>query len=85
MPTDTTDAVAKSTAALKEALTTLEAEETRLSEELATVREKRKALSTAVAALDPSAAAPKRRRGRPPGSGTAKPKPAAKPEPVAVV
>jgi hypothetical protein len=64
------DAVEKSTVALKEALTVLDAEKARLEGELAVVNAKHKALSTAVAALDPDSAAPKRRRGRPKKAAT---------------
>lgn len=67
MPADTVDAATK---ALKEALTKLDAEKARLEGELAKVNTQHKALTTAVAALDPSAAPAKRRRGRPKKAAT---------------
>lgn len=63
MPTDTMEAVAKSTDSLRDVVTALEAEETRLSTELATVKAKRTAVAKALAALEDST--PKKRRGRP--------------------
>ena len=63
---------------LREAVTALEAEEARLTAELATVTGQRKAAANALAAL--SGETPRRRRGRPKGSAS---KPSAKPAPVA--
>lgn len=63
MPTDTMEAVAKSTDSLRDVVTALEAEESRLATELATVKSKRTAVAKALAALEDTA--PKRRRGRP--------------------
>lgn len=74
MATDTMEAMAKSTDSLRDVVKALEAEETRLATELATVRAKRVAVAKALTALEDTT--PKKRRGRPKRS-------AATPEPVA--
>lgn len=63
VPTDMTEAITNSTASLKDAVAALEAEETRLAGELATVKGKRQAVAKALAALEDTK--PRRRRGRP--------------------
>lgn len=60
---DTPNAVDVAAASLKDAVTALEAEETRLATELATVKGQRMAAAKALEAL--SGEKPKRRRGRP--------------------
>ena len=63
MPDDTNEVVEAGTAALRDAVTALTAEETRLAGELATVKAKRQAVAKALAALEDTK--PRRRRGRP--------------------
>lgn len=63
MSTEQLEAVAASTDSLKNVVAALEAEETRLSTELATVKSKRVAVAKALAALEDTT--PKKRRGRP--------------------
>lgn len=69
MSTEQLEAVAASTDSLRNVVAALEAEETRLSTELATVKSKRVAVSKALAALEDTT--PKRKRGRPRGSKNA--------------
>jgi chromosome segregation ATPase len=63
MATDTLDAIKETTANLKNAVAALEAEESKLAGELATVKSKRQAVAKALAALEDTT--PKKRRGRP--------------------
>jgi hypothetical protein len=63
MPENTLEAMAASTASLREVVAALEAEENRLAGELATVKAKRMAVSKALTALEDTT--PKKRRGRP--------------------
>jgi peptidoglycan hydrolase CwlO-like protein len=63
MPEHTLEAMAASTASLRDVVAALESEENRLAGELATVKAKRMAVSKALAALEDTT--PKRRRGRP--------------------
>jgi hypothetical protein len=63
MPENTLEAMAASTASLREVVTALEAEENRLAGELATVKAKRTAVSKALTALEDTT--PAKRRGRP--------------------
>src|SRR4051794_35303262 len=59
----TDDVIDNATTAMRDSLAALEAKETRLTDELATLKEQRKALQKAVESL--SGDKPRRRRGRP--------------------
>jgi hypothetical protein len=63
MPDNALEALAASTASLREVVAALETEENRLAGELATVKAKRTAVAKALTALEDTT--PKRRRGRP--------------------